>query len=236
MKNKSFERLYQESAELTPRPEAKNEILAQAKQELSAHHVRVESKKRAPKRRKVWTAIAACCAMIAIVFSTLFGFYQENYQTVYVDLNPSISMEINRLGTVNDVHYLNADAEEALAGVSLEGKKAEKALEKILKAYAKAGYFDSKTAELYISAVGKNKKTDKLLEKLQKRAEKVCGKSCNVNVIKCTKAERDAAKAEGLSVGKYAVISQILDKYPDLTLDELRDKPMKDLKALLENG
>lgn len=43
-------------------------------------------------------------------------------------------------------------------------------------------------------------------------------------------------KAEGLSVSKYAIISQILKKYPDLTLDELRDKPTKELKALLENG
>ena len=233
MKNKSLKHLYQESPELTPSPDAKNEILSKARQELSAHHVHIESKKRAPKRRKVWTAIAACCAMIAIVFSTLFGLYQENYQTIYVDLNPSISMEINRMGTVNDVHYLNADAEEALAGVDLEGHKAEKALEKVLKAYAKAGYFDSKTAELYISAVGSNKKTDKLLAKLQARAEKVCEKNCNVNVLKCTKAEKEAAKAEGWSVGKYALISQILKKYPDLTLDELRNKPMKELKDLL---
>ena len=235
MKKKSFQRLYQESAELAPRETLKNEILAQAKQELAQHQVRNESKKKARRRRKIWMPLAACFAAIAILFGTLFGFYNENYQTVYVDVNPSVALEINRFGQVNDVEYLNDDAKEALKGVKLEGKKAEKALEKIINAYEKAGYFDAE-AELYISAVAKNKKTDKLLEKLENRAEKVCAdKNFSVNVSKCTKQEKEEAKDKGLSPGKYKLISEILEQYPNLTEEELRDKPMKDLKDLLEN-
>ena len=239
MRNKAFERLYQQSAELTPRDELKNDILTQAKQELSLHRVRDESKKSAKRalrrRRKIWAPLLACFAAIAIIFSTFFGFYNENYQTVYVDVNPSVALEINRFGQVNEVEYLNEDAKIALKGVKLKGKKAENALEKIIKAYEKAGYFDIE-ADLFISAVGKNKKTDKLLEKLEKRADTVCAdKNCSVNVSKCTKQEKEEAKDKNLSPGKYKLISEILEKYPNLTEEELRDKSMKYLKDLLDN-
>ena len=128
MRNKAFERLYQQSAELTPRDELKNDILTQAKQELSLHRVRDESKKSAKRalrrRRKIWAPLLACFAAIAIILSTFFGFYNENYQTVYVDVNPSVALEINRFGQVNEVEYLNEDAKIALKGVKLKCKKA----------------------------------------------------------------------------------------------------------------
>lgn len=235
MRNKSFERLYRKSAELAPRDALKDEILAQAKQELSLHQVRDESKKNARRRRKILAPLTGCLAAIAILLSTFFGFYNENYQTVYVDVNPSVALEINRFGQVNEVEYLNDDAKEALKGVKLKGKKAEKALENVIEAYETAGYFDSE-ADLFISAVAKNKKTDKLLEKLETRAEEVCAeKNCSINVSKCTKQEKEDAKDKGLSPGKYKVISEVLEYYPDFTEEELRDKSMKDLKDLLEN-
>ncbi len=235
MKNKSFERLYQQSAELTPRDGLKNDILAQAKQELANTHVRVESKKRVRRRRKLWVPLVSCFAAIAILFSTLFGFYHENYQTVYVDVNPSVALEINRLGQVNDVDYLNEDAKLTLKGVKLKGKKAEKALEKIINAYEKAGYFQAE-ADLFISAVAKNKKTDKLLGKLEKYANELCvDLPCSINVSKCTKEEQDKAKDKNLSPGKYKIISEILQYFPYLTEEELRDQSMKYLKDLLES-
>ena len=235
MKNKSFERLYQQSAELTPRDGLKNDILAQAKQELSTTHVRDESKKKVHRRCRIWVPLVSCFAAIAILFGTFFGFYHENYQTVYVDVNPSVALEINRFGQVNDVDYLNEDAKTALKGVKLKGKKAENALEKIISAYEKAGYFEVE-ADLFISAVAKNKKTDKLLEKLGKHADKLCiDLPCSINLSKCTKEEQDKAKDKNLSPGKYKIISEILQYFPYLTEEELRDQSMKYLKDLLES-
>ena len=233
MRNKSFERLYQESAELTPRDTLKNDILAQAKQELSTTHVRDESKKRVRRRRKIWAPLVSCFAAIAILFGTFFGFYHENYQTVYVDVNPSVALEINRFGQVNDVDYLNEDAKTALKGIKLKGKKAENALEKIINAYEKAGYFEVE-ADLFISAVAKNKKTDKLLEKLGKHADKLCiDLPCSINLSKCTKEEQHEAMDKNLSPGKYKLISEILKYFPNLTEEDLRDQSMKYLKDLL---
>jgi len=183
--------------------------------------------------RKIMAPIAACLVLVIIASGVLTWFSGENYQTVYIDVNPSVSLEINRFGKVSAVNYVNTDAEIALKGVKLKGKGAEDALENIIIAYDNAGYF-SEDAELYISAVEKNKKTEKLLNKLAKHAEKIKGsKKYSVNVSKLTKEEKESAKEYGISPGKYKVISAIIESNPKYTVDELRDKSMAELKELL---
>ena len=151
-------------------------------------------------------------------------------------VNPSTALNVNRFGKVSSVEYLNEDAKEALNGIKLKGLSAEDALEKMITAYDGAGYFDS-DAELYISAVfGKNKNADKLLAKLSERAEKIKGnRNYSVNTTKLTAEDRAEAAAYGISPGKYRIISQIIEKHPSYTVEDLRDKSMAELKDMLTN-
>ena len=230
MTDKEFEKLFENNEALTPRAELKNDILAKAKQEMSAK----------PKKayhpssfRKIFAPIAACFVFAVLSVMVFLGLRAENYQTVYIDVNPSVELQINRFGKVSDVVYINDDAKLALDGVNLKGKTAKAALEKIVDAYDSAGYF-SEDAELYISAVEKNKKTEKLLDELSDHAEKIKGnKKYTVNVSKLTKADKEAAKEHGISPGKYKVISAIIESNSEYTIDELKDKSMAYLKDLL---
>lgn len=228
MTDKEFKQLFTNSKELTPRAELKNEILEKAKLEMS-------SKKAARPRslKRILAPIAACfvfAVLSVVIFASLRA---ESYQTVYIDVNPSVELQINRFGKVNEVVYHNTDAEEALDGVKIKWKSAESALEAIISAFDTAGYFDTE-AELYISALDKNGKTDDLLEELSECAEKIKGnKKYNVNTSKVTKEMRETAKAEGIAPGRYKVIAAIMEEYPEYTLDELRDKSMSELKDLL---
>jgi hypothetical protein len=132
------------------------------------------------------------------------------------------------------VEAINDDGKEVIKGVKLKGLSMEKALEKIIHAYDDNGYFIEQ-AELYISTESKNdKKTDKTLSKLEKKAKKVKGdKKYNVNVIKLSKDDKKLAKDLGISPGKYKVILEIIEKNPTLTVDELKDKSMSELKSIL---
>ena len=238
MSNKKLQQLYQNSNELLPRAELKEEILSRAKQELALKKLDSAKEKSATKpfkRKKRWLPLAACCAFILIVIGSLFGLYHQNYQTVYVDVNPSVSLEVNRFGTVNSVNYINEDAKDALDGVKLTGRQAEDALELMLNAYNEVGYFD-KEADVCISAVEeKGKDADKLLKKLQKRAEKIRGnKKYSVTVLKLTKADKAQAKENGISPGKYRIISEIIAIDPSYTVDDLKDKTMQELKNILK--
>ena len=237
MTDKDFEKLFKESEEIKPRADLKNEILAEAKQEMAT--TAIQKEKRSPRispLAKRLMPIAACFVFVFILIGGMLGLGNENYQTVYIDVNPSVALNINRFGKVSSVEYLNEDAEKALNGVKLKGLAAEDALEKMIDAYDDAGYFGN-DAEIYISAVSeKNKNYDKLLSKMQERAEKVKGqRGYSINVNKLTAEDRTEAKEYDISPGKYRVISEIIDKYPSYTVEDLKDKSMAELKDMLAN-
>ena len=238
MTDKDFEKLFKESEEITPRADLKNEILAKAKQEMATTAIKKEkSSPRISPLAKRLMPIAACFVFVFILIGGMLGFGNENYQTVYIDVNPSVALNINRFGKVSSVEYLNEDAKEALDGIKLKGLSAEDALEKMINAYDDAGYFGN-DAEIYISAVSeKNKNYDKLLSKMQERAEKVKGeRGYSINVNKLTAEDRTEAKEYDISPGKYRVISEIIEKHPNYTVEDLKDKSMAELKDMLTNG
>ena len=237
MTDKDFEKLFNQSEEITPRADLKNEILAKAKQEMATTAIKKEKKSpRISHFAKRFMPIAACFVFVFILIGGMLGLGNENYQTVYIDVNPSVALNVNRFGKISSVEYLNEDAEKALNNVKLKGLAAENALEKMIDAYDDAGYFENE-AEIYISAVSeKNKNYDKLLSKMQERAEKVKGqRGYSINVNKLTAKDRTEAKEYDISPGKYRVISEIIDKYPSYTVEDLKDKSMAELKDMLAN-
>ena len=235
MTDKDFEKLFKQSEEITPRADLKNEILAKAKQEMST--TAIQKEKRSPRIShfaKRFMPIAACFVFVFILIGGMLGLGNENYQTVYIDVNPSVALNVNRFGKVSNVEYLNDDAKEALDGIKLKGLSAEDALEKMITAYDENGYFDS-NAEIYISAVSeKNKNADKLLAKLSERAEKIKGnRNYSVNTTKLTAEDRAEADEYGISPGKYRIVSEIIEKHPSYTVEDLKDKSMAELRDLL---
>lgn len=233
MTNREFESLYKDSAELNLPSELKEKILFQATAEMERKNVR----KKTPSFRNITKRlmpIVACFVFIFILIGGMLGLNNENYQTVYIDVNPSVALHVNRFGNVSGIEYLNEDAKEALGEIEFRGISVEEALEKMIDAYDDVGYFKD-NAEIYISAVSeKNKKVDKLLERLSKKAEKIKGnRGYSVNVSKLTDEERVKAEEYGISPGKYRLISQIIEKYPEYTIDNLKYKSMAELKDIL---
>ena len=235
MTDKDFEKLFRESEEIKPRADLKNEILGKVKQEMATTAIQKEKKSpRISPFAKRLMPIAACFVFVFILIGGMLGLGNENYQTVYIDVNPSVALNVNRFGMVSSVEYLNEDAEKALNGIKLKGLSAEDALEKMITAYDENGYFDS-NAEIYISAVSeKNKNADKLFAKLSERAEKIRGnRNYSVNTTKLTTEDRAEADEYGISPGKYRIISEIIEKHPNYTVEDLKDKSMAELKELL---
>ena len=238
MTEKDLERLIFESEEITPRADLRNEILIKTKQEMAASAIKKEKKapRISPFAKRLMT-IAACFVLAFILIGGMLGLGNENYQTVYIDVNPSVALNVNRFGKVSRVEYLNEDAKKALNGIKLKGLSAEDAFEIMITAYDENGYFDG-NAEIYISAVSeKNKNADKLLAKLSERAEKIKGnRNYSVNTTKLTAEDRAEADEYGISPGKYRIISEIIEKHPSYTIEDLKDKSMAELKDMLTNG
>ena len=231
MTEKDFEKLFENTSELEPRAELKDEILARAAGELNIKPAST-SEKQAPsvfKRLKLWMPLAACFALVLLVLGGAFGLNNEKYQTVYIDVNPSVAIHFNRFDKVSGVDFLNGDAKEALDGVELEGKNPEEAIECVVDVYEKIGYFTTEAVVL-ISGDAEN---GELVGRLKAHAEKIKGnKKYTVNGQALTSEEKEEAKDAGISPGKYRIIQEILEKDPSYTFEELKDMPMSVLNKI----
>lgn len=243
MTNRELERLFQDSSELDPRPELKQTILARAEQvdlppaRTNQQDNRARASARVLFSPKRWIPVAACFVAVCGLFAGFgWGVAAEDYRTVYIDVNPSVALHLNRFERVSGVEYLNEDAKEALDGVKLKGRRAEDALDAVIDACDASGYINE-TAEVYISAVTDNKtNTSELLDKLETRATERHERKYGVNTTQFTKEEQEKAKDLDMSPGKYCLISDVLEADPDYTVDDLRDKPMHELKELKDQG
>lgn len=185
---------------------------------------------------KFAAAVAAIVILIAVVLGG-FGFQNEKYMNLYIDVNPSIELSLNRFGIVNGVTYINPDAELCFKSVNLKGKTSKKAIEKIIDILASKGFLDN-DAEMYLSGYSSKKANiTKKLEKLQNHSENYKkNKNFKVIVGKNNFSENDKNMAQnyGLSPMKYAIIAKIIALDNSYTVDDLKNKSMKQLAAIYQ--
>ena len=241
MTQKDIEKLFSESEGFDMSHVNKDDVLAKAKQEMyfgsPAKEAPEKEKSALPrfftKRRLIPTL--AGVALAFTVFAGALGLYNENFQTVYIDINPSVALKLNRFERVVGVEYLNNDAKNLLSTVKLVGCDASDALTTVITACNNAGYVNA-SSEIYISAESNNDKdSEKILTKLKARAEASKGQESEtytVNTYKANKAEKENYKKEELSPAKYNIIREIIDEDDDFEIDDLKGKTMDELKRI----
>ena len=241
MTQKDIEKLFSESEGFDMSHVNKDDVLAKAKQEMyfgsPAKEAPEKEKSALPrfftKRRLIPTL--AGVALAFTVFAGALGLYNENFQTVYIDINPSVALKLNRFERVVGVEYLNNDAKNLLSTVKLVGCDASDALTTVITACNNAGYVNA-SSEIYISAESNNDKdSEKILTKLKTRAETAKSQESEtytVNTYKANKAEKESYKKEELSPAKYNIIREIIDEDDDFEIDDLKGKTMDELKRI----
>ena len=234
MKSMDIEQMLRDSDELTPSPELNSKALIAAKQAMTrrAYAACREERRKVSiatvllSRRGV--AFAVCLLLVFGVTASVLGISNETFRIVYVDVNPSVALHVNRFERVCEVEYLNEDAQRLLSGVKLNRCTVEDALEIIIDACTASGYMDGE-AELYISA----KDGDALIERLEDCAVQKSEGQYSVNTTRFTDEEQELARPHGISPGKYRQIIAILTADPTYTIEQLANKPMRELKAIL---
>ncbi len=235
--DRDIEKLFRQSEELTPRAELKQEILARValevqKKEGSARAVR-------PRRFRTVTALLAALLIVFSFAGTITVVQGASEQTVYIDVNPSLALNVNGFGKITDVQYLNEDARSVLSGTALIGLSAKEATEHVIVALDSAGYLDGE-AEIYISTLTqkgkkekKDKKAERLLKKMCKAAEQAKSKGrYTVNAAELSERDLQAAAENKLSPAKCQIIAEILEKDDQYTFAELAALSMKELKRI----
>ena len=240
MTDKDIEKMFEECDGIDMSHVKKDDVLAKAKQEMyfntaSAENIKKKSSFPLLFTKKRFIPILAGFALMLTLCIGMIGLYYENFQTIYIDINPSVALKLNRFERVIGVEYLNEDAKNLLSGTNLVGCNAQDALETVINACNSAGYVQS-DSQIYISASAKEeKKAEELLQKLKGHAENMRqehDETYAVNTYNAKKNEKKNFEKESLSPAKYNVIKEIIDEDDRYKIEDLRDKPMNELQKM----
>lgn len=180
----------------------------------------------------------ACAAVLIVLVLGGIGLHNENYMSLYIDVNPSVELSVNRFDIVNGVNYINADAEQCFKDLSIIGKTSQKAVESIIDTLSAKNYLND-NAEMYLSGFS-SKRADiaKKLEKIKEQAEnyKKNNNSYSVVVGRTDFNEKDnnTAKNHGLTPAKYKIITEIIALDSSYTIEILKDKSIRELKLIFK--
>ena len=163
-------------------------------------------------------------ALAAAVFLCVFSFVIKDIRTVtarlYIDVNPSVCLSVNRHGNVVRMDGINEDGRRVAGNVSA-GLGRDRALEKVITAIAaeidNEGFFREGRADVLISLSNIRDQQPEVLEKAgsaiaQYAEEKGLTADIEKQTIDIDSETESAASSMGMSAGKYEYIRKLTGK------------------------
>lgn len=192
-------------------------------------------------RRPVWKPLAAA-AVFVLLLGGIFGYraLDKNVCTVTVDINPSVTLTVNRLGRVKAVDTGNADAAALLADVDLADKRTQDALGTLADALTDADYLTDADNTLLVTVDGASAaRAQKLGKAVYDAAQTSAQKRQFSAAVLCQQAAdaeqtRTDADAWQVSPGKAALAETIALQTQLDTAQALSALPVQDLLVLAE--
>lgn len=94
-----------------------------------------------PQRRLHWQRLAAACVLLVLCAGGIFSWlWFSTKAVVSIDVNPSVSLSLNRFEYVIDTQAGNTDGAEVLDDLSLKNLKLSTALDALMGAMSRKGY------------------------------------------------------------------------------------------------
>ena len=179
--------------------------------------------------RRVAVAMAACFLVAAMGLVGTRLYFQE---TAYIDIdvNPSLTLGLNRFDIVVSATPLNTDGESLLERVSLTGKPYDKAMTELTQSAAFIPYI-KEDAFIGISVTSSD----------QRQIDKLCAQSdtqlsalpCKGSCSTATTEAREEAHAVGMGSARYQAAEQLVQLDSSLTLEDCASMSMRELRERL---
>lgn len=192
-------------------------------------------------RRPVWKPLAAA-AVFMLLLGGIFGYraLDKNVCTVTVDINPSVTLTVNRLGRVKAVNTGNTDAAALLADTDLQGERTQDALGTLTDALVDADYLTDADNTLLVtvedaSAARAQKLGKAVYDAAQASAQQ---RQFSAAVLCQQAADTDQVRTDAdtwqVSPGKAALAETIALQTQLDTAQALSALPVQDLLVLAE--
>ena len=197
------------------------------------------------KTKKHWLryAVAACLSLV-LVGAAAGGFLLHQARTVTsvvsLDVNPSIQLQVNSSEKVLQVQALNAEAQEVLADMPLEGTHLNVEVYAIVGSLLQHGYLDSISSAILISVEDADiQRASRLQQELTDQVgAALLNQQSQASILSQTLTSdqqlQDQAAQNNISVGKAALI-QTIQQNGDFTFDQLAALSVEELSQMAKS-
>ena len=191
-------------------------------------------------KKGLWITLSACVAVCVCLFIGL-GYFNNNMKvasTIGIDVNPSITVTVNKKEKVLDVTANNDDAKIILEGMDLAGSDINVAINALIGSMVKNGYIDELANSILISVDNPNSaESEALRQKIVDELSAFINSGNNISVVSqsitSSSDKESLANSYGISVGKLELIEKLIAKNNLYTYEELKNLSINELNLLL---
>ena len=196
----------------------------------------------ARKKKRRWASLAAAACLALVVAAGGGGWYLQNNtvaSVVSLDVNPSVTLNVNAKETVLSAVPVNEDGGDILAGMDLTGVQLDVAMNAIVGALLTNGYVDELANSILITVEDDDAgRGARLQQELTDQADAILANT-SVNgailsqTIQNSQQLQELSDTYGITTGKAALIQTIVDTGNSLhTFEELVGLSINDLNLL----
>ena len=187
-------------------------------------------------RKLKWAVSMACLLLFATSGLGGLRLYYAEAAVISIDVNPSIELDINRWGRVVDQTTYGQEGETILQSLSLKHMEYGDALTLLLGSDEMQKYFNKDSlVSITLEAEDGGQAMLSDLQACVDTALKQCHGSVTAEYASVDSHMCEEAHEHGMSLGKYYAIQELLTADPQATLDEFKDKSMKEIKVHTEH-
>ncbi len=200
------------------------------------------------KRKKslIYKIAAVAAAFVILLGGSIIAFNvtmgNNVATTVFFDVNPSVEILLNRDDRVLEVKALNADGEKIVGDMDMKNTDLDVAVNALVGSMLKNGYLSDIANSILISVDNDDpQKAAALQQRLIESINAIIGGASFDGSILSQKLSHDEKISEladkyGISLSKAQLISDIIEKNPLMTFEELSKLSINELNILRESG
>ncbi len=224
-------------------PDVLDSVMQQCSEQKGAV---IEMTDKKSKRGFIYKIAAVAAALIVLLgggFAVMMVAGGNGVETkVFFDVNPSVEILLNRDEKVIEAKALNADGEKIIGDMNFNGTDLDVSVNALIGSMLKNGYLSDIANSILISV--DNDDPDKAAQLQQRLVDSINsiigGASIDGSILSQTLSHDDKisklADEYGISYSKAQLISDILEKNPLLTFEELAGSSINELNLLRESG
>ena len=175
--------------------------------------------------------IIAICIFVIISIVGYFLYNNRTISTIFLDINPSMEIRLNKNNKVKRVIALNDDAKDVISS-DLVGKKLDDSVKILADNLAKEGYIIDGQVTILLYVDGSSNTIDSIKNAFQE-------KDIHTDMIvidKVTKEDKKLAKKHNISIAKASYINSITKENEKIDEKNLINKEVIELKETKETG